>query len=171
MTKSLKNQKGIALGYVYGLVALLAILGALLAQNDSVKQSAVAQKRIADSLVSQALIIRNALFLCQVSYPSGGATGGTDNRFPASTTDLRSSVCPGNSSLNVFSGVSDVMYPKKIDGFTNWSLTNDATGVSITTSLESTNRDGTQGISIAADELGEWQSDFTASSLTFYMKK
>lgn len=172
MFNSIGNQKGIALGYVFGLVALLAILGAMLAQNSDVKQSAVLQKRLADTLVAQSFMIRNALFLCQVSYPSGGATGGTDNRFPATTTNFRNVVCPGAGTVKVFSGISDVMYPKKIDGFTEWSLTNDINGVFITTSIEAaSDSNRSEAIRIASGELGAWQSTSTASSLTYYLKK
>lgn len=172
MTTRLRNQQGMALGYVFGLVALLAILGAMLVQGGGIKQSAVEQKRATDTLVAQAHLIRNALFLCRVSYPTGGASGGTDNTFPATTTDLPNSECPGSNSLKIFGGVSEILYPKQLDGFSAWSLTNDATGVSITTQLtNASDLNRKTALELAVDELGEWQATSTADSLTYYIKK
>lgn len=172
MTTGLRNQQGMALGYVFGLVALLAILGAMLVQGGGIKQSAVEQKRKTDTLVAQANLIRNALFLCRVSYPAGGASGGTDNTFPATTTDLPNSQCPGSNSLKIFGEVSEILYPKQLDGFTAWALTNDATGVSISTQLSNASDiNGQAAIGLAEDELGEWQATATADTLTYYIKK
>lgn len=172
MTSLPRKQQGLALGYLLGLVALLAVLGAVIAQDSGIKQSALQQKRATDALVAQALIIRNGLFLCQVSYPAGGASGGTDNRFPASTTDIRNADCPGAPGVNVFSGVSDVSYPKRIEGFSEWALTNDGTGVSITATMDSASDTNAQNaIQVAVRELGTWQTSTTATTFTYFIKQ
>lgn len=170
MANELTNQKGIALGYVYGLVALLAILGALLVQG-GVKQGAVEEKRLTDTLVAQAHLIRNAIFLCRISYPGGGASGGFDNAFPATTSNLRNSECPGASGLKVFGGVSEVAYPRQPEGFSAWALTNDASGISISTQIVTPqDRHHQAAIVLAADELGEWQTAVAGDTLTYFIK-
>lgn len=172
MTVFPRKQKGVALGYLLGLVALLAVLGAVIAQDSDIKQDAIKQKRATDALVAQALIIRNGLFLCQVSYPAGGASGGTDNRFPASTADIRNAECPGTPGVTVFSGVSDVSYPKRIDGFSEWALTNDGTGVSITATMDNASDSNAQkAMALAVQELGTWQTSTTATAFTYFLKQ
>lgn len=173
MKRLLSNDKGIALGYVYGLIALLAILGVMLAQDSGVKQTAISQKRMTDGLVAQANLIRNALFLCKIGYPAGGATGGTDNSLPADTATLATATCPGSpSGALVFGGVSDVMYPPPIPGFDDWSLTNDGTGVSIAIT-QTTAGETHSGVAMqsAVKQLGSWQASISGSTLTYQIKQ
>lgn len=168
-----QNRKGMMFGYVFALIAVLAALGVFYSTAYGPNNQVVNAYKVGKMLEGQASSIKNAMLLCKVRYP-GGTTGGTfDSSLPATVADISDAICPGAPASTdlIFGELTSVYGLPPISGFSDWSLTNDGTGVFASISITSNNAIGNKAISLYTATLPANEYAFASDTLKIFIKK
>ena len=136
----------------HGYGVLLTILGvatvaSALAVSLSSASDATAMMRNqaqVSTLVAQASLIRSRILQCGIEYPEGDNGTGFRPPYPAEPNPSPSVsllTCPG-SGQSLWDSADAVSMPTQVSGFSSWSYSNDAVGMSISTTAPASDYSG-----------------------------
>ncbi len=140
MIKSRQRSGGFMAATVLFAIALLVLLGAVVATTSRNTAKAKQFQEIKDQMVAQRDLIANMLLLCRTIYPNGNNGSGNAGllQFPATPADglVSSITCPGApTAASIWSGDSRGLAPRPLFGYQAWTYVNNGTNVRIATTL------------------------------------
>lgn len=143
------KQKGLALAYVLGFLALLTLATTFLAKTQRGVAQSLANQEHKIALLDQATLIRGRIIGCAVSFPGGDNGTGFRLQYPAAlvATPVRDLTCPGQTGANnLWTGTGGLTLPAPPKVFTDWEYENSGSGLIISIRSTSSTDTTTQGV-------------------------
>ncbi len=169
-------QRGIAIGPILMVIALLAVIGGLLASGSGTFSSNASVDRIRTELRGQVNLIRSKIQECYMV-----TMGNVSFDYPiGSNTLVRNLDCPGDPSgdRNLWTGARETDLPPPVPGFNEWTYYNYASGrcISIAPTSSSPPQAVRDGLTILSglfsanerhlDTAGDWTLSIWLTPLT-----
>jgi len=133
MLKSrLRPDAGIAIAAILFVIALLALIGGVIAAGSSNFSTASVADRVQADIVSQANLIRSKISECNLMYGTNSNYDGYPSSDPVNGTLVSALNCTGDPGgmQSVWSGERPATLPPPTGGFNNWYYINtNATGL------------------------------------------
>lgn len=167
-----KRQRGFGLGYVILTLALIGVTATV--AKSMLDRGARAEYLIktTSTMLAQQNKIREAITVCYVTYPDGNNGTAFNIRYPAGATAVAATtlICP-KPNKSIWQGSTGGYLDPIPTGLSNWTYTNDVSGIKIVTTNSGAVPELTIVLDRVAAKLGSNQADRSGNDLTIWIAK